>query len=114
MAVVEEGGRQASTYYEVIERLRRLQLRAVPAALRPHPSDPRAHGVESVTRWSAIASTEGRQRGQLPDGAPDPARQCLHAWSLSLKHPRTHEPMVFDAPIPHDIERLLRWFRRSQ
>jgi len=36
----------------------------------------------------------------LPEDAPDPERQCLHAWSLTLEHPRTRERMVFEAPLP--------------
>ena len=34
-------------------------------------------------------------------------RQALHALSLSLKHPVTGSPMVFQAPIPKDIEKLI-------
>ena len=34
-------------------------------------------------------------------------RQALHALSLSLKHPVTGSPMVFQAPIPKDIAKLI-------
>jgi len=34
-------------------------------------------------------------------------RQALHALSLSLKHPVTGSPMVFQAPVPKDIEKLI-------
>ena len=31
---------------------------------------------------------------------PPPARQMLHAWRLELRHPVTHEPCAFEAPLP--------------
>ncbi|MCR5413675.1 MAG: RluA family pseudouridine synthase [Kiritimatiellae bacterium] len=34
---------------------------------------------------------------------PPPARQMLHAWKLSLRHPATGEPLSFTAPIPADM-----------
>ena len=52
-----------------------------------------------------------RAHDELPAGAPDPGRQCLHAYRLRLRHPRTHEEMIFEAPIPDDMQRLLNWLR---
>lgn len=34
---------------------------------------------------------------------PAPARQMLHAWRLSLRHPTTGEQMEFVAPVPDDM-----------
>ena len=34
-------------------------------------------------------------------------RQALHAQRLSFEHPRSHEPVSFDAPLPEDFETLL-------
>ncbi len=33
--------------------------------------------------------------------------QCLHAYRLTLTHPRTGETMTFEAPLPHDFEKIL-------
>src|SRR6478672_6449155 len=30
-------------------------------------------------------------------------RQMLHAWKLGFTHPRTGEPMLFEAPFPADF-----------
>ena len=38
---------------------------------------------------------------------PAPARQLLHAWRLSLKHPVTREPFTFEAPVPDDFKPFL-------
>jgi 23S rRNA pseudouridine1911/1915/1917 synthase len=38
-------------------------------------------------------------------------RQALHAQSLTFTHPRTGAKMTFDAPLPEDMESLLRVLR---
>jgi 23S rRNA pseudouridine1911/1915/1917 synthase len=35
-------------------------------------------------------------------------RQALHAWRLGIAHPSTGRPMQFEAPVPDDMEGLLR------
>ena len=39
--------------------------------------------------------------------------QALHSYRLTLRHPRTGEEMVFTAPIPQDMQKLLNYFRQS-
>ena len=38
-------------------------------------------------------------------------RQALHATQLGLKHPRTGEEMMFEAPWPADFVELLETLR---
>ena len=38
-------------------------------------------------------------------------RQALHAFSLSFNHPVTKEPLVFEAPMPEDMQTLLNQLR---
>jgi len=40
-------------------------------------------------------------------------RQMLHAWRLTLRHPRTAERLVFTAPPPSDMDGLIALLRRS-
>jgi 23S rRNA pseudouridine1911/1915/1917 synthase len=35
------------------------------------------------------------------------ARQALHAWRVSMPHPVTRAPMMFEAPLPADMAALL-------
>ena len=35
------------------------------------------------------------------------SRQMLHAWKLGFTHPRTKEPLLFEAPIPADFRAAL-------
>ena len=55
-----------------------------------------------------------RQHDALPADAPVVRRQCLHAHRLSLRHPVTQEPLQFEAPLPADIDDLLRWLRHHR
>ncbi|MCM2333230.1 MAG: RluA family pseudouridine synthase [Anaeromyxobacteraceae bacterium] len=49
-------------------------------------------------RFTRRALTEDDHRAlRLP-------RQALHAWRLSLPHPRTGEPAAFEAPLPPDLQ----------
>ena len=40
-------------------------------------------------------------------------RQALHAAQLSFIHPQSNERMVFTAPLPQDLENLLKLFRAA-
>jgi 23S rRNA pseudouridine1911/1915/1917 synthase len=40
-------------------------------------------------------------------------RQALHAVRLALKHPDTGEQMEWEAPIPADMQELLRALRQD-
>lgn len=112
MMVVKEGGKEASTYYEVVERYGDLcHMRCLPRSGRTHQI--RVH-MASIGHplVSDRLYTAHRRVHRLPEGAPDPGRHALHAWALALRHPRTHEEVKFDAPIPDDINKLLRWLDR--
>ena len=56
----------------------------------------------SGTRWSATRSTAraSAERYGL-------TRQFLHAGRLAFDHPLTGEPLVFESPLPPDLERAL-------
>jgi 23S rRNA pseudouridine1911/1915/1917 synthase len=49
-------------------------------------------------------------------GKPVPAisRQALHARRVAFLHPITKEKVVFEAPLPQDLEGLLDWLRRER
>jgi 23S rRNA pseudouridine1911/1915/1917 synthase len=95
---------------------------------------PSAHGAPSETRYEVRASSPhgALVRCELVTGRThqirvhlsargwpivgDPvygrtderiARQALHAWRVSMPHPVTRAPMVFEAPLPDDMATLL-------
>jgi 23S rRNA pseudouridine1911/1915/1917 synthase len=109
----EEGGRPASTYYEVLERLPGgAHLLCRPRTGRTHQI--RVHlvavGLEVV--GDRVYRVPGR-RPELPEGAPRARRQLLHARRLELTHPATGERVTFEAPLPRDLQDLLGWWQAA-
>jgi 23S rRNA pseudouridine1911/1915/1917 synthase len=41
-------------------------------------------------------------------------RQALHAYSLRLDHPLTHQPLHLTAPLPDDMTRALEALRQHR
>ncbi|MDX2272948.1 MAG: RluA family pseudouridine synthase [Cyanobacteriota bacterium] len=108
MAVVEAGqGRQAITLWRVLERLgnytlmhfrlatgRTHQIRVHAAYLRcPIVGDP----VYTASKTSPVKLSG----------------QALHAWRLTFSHPVSQETITCQAPLPDEMERLLRQLRQS-
>ena len=106
MCVTEKNSREARTKFHVIERFKNSTL--VECELetgRTHQI--RVHmkfinhpvmGDEKYGKACRYMDTEG---------------QVLHAFRLSLIHPRTNEPMVFEAPLPAYFEELLTILRKE-
>ena len=115
MVVVEDGGREASTFYEVVERLAGATLFACrPRTGRTHQIRVHMTSIGHCLVGDRIYRSRNLGSSRLPEGAPDPARQCLHALHLEFTHPHSRERMKFHAPLAQDIERLIEWWRGSQ
>lgn len=119
MAVLPRGGRPAVTHYAVLEDFGFAQLCEVKLetgrthqirvhfAHHHHPvvgdplygDDRRAGGVHPLDLVAARAMVKGA------------ARQMLHARRLELIHPRSGEPMTFEADPPDDFQAVLRALR---
>jgi 23S rRNA pseudouridine1911/1915/1917 synthase len=115
MAVVGHGGKYALTRYRTMRAwqtsLALMECRLATGRthqIRVHFAE---HGHPIVgdpiylRRVPAAAKAiNSPLRGQLLDFP----RQALHAASLGFKHPRTHQPMHFEAALPADMQALLR------
>ena len=53
-------------------------------------------------------------KSPLPPGLADFSRQALHAARLNFVHPRTNAAMQFSAPMPADMQELLRVLRERR
>ncbi len=112
MTVVEEGGRQAETYYEVLERLHGFaHVLCRPKTGRTHQIRVHMTSIGHSLVGDRIYRSRARQHDTLPQGAPHPGRQCLHAHRLSFEHPATQERMCLEAPLPADMLALLHFLR---
>ena len=116
MAVVREG-RPARTLYEVEEAF------AGTSMVSCHPVTGRTHQirVHMAHVGHAIVGDPlyaGRQWRNLVDSRVQAAcrsfpRQALHARRIGFEHPVTKENVEFEAPLPPDLEELLRVLRES-
>jgi 23S rRNA pseudouridine1911/1915/1917 synthase len=115
MTVVEEGGRESSTYYEVVERFAGFtHFRCRPRTGRTHQIRVHMASIGHSLVGDRIYRSRRAQHDALPAGAPDPRRHCLHALRLSLQHPCTHESIEFEAGLPQDLQALLAWLRANR
>jgi 23S rRNA pseudouridine1911/1915/1917 synthase len=116
----EDDGKEACSYYEVIERFRGFTFcRIQPRTGRTHQI--RVHLASVGCPVLADKTYGGRDSLRLSDLAPglDPqadevliARQALHAGRLRFHHPRTGRMIEVEAPLPADFERTLAALRR--
>jgi 23S rRNA pseudouridine1911/1915/1917 synthase len=103
MAVVD-GGRAASTTFDVLEALRDASyLKVTLGSGRTHQI--RVH-LSAIGHPIVGDTTYGPMTGDPRIGRP-----ALHAHRLSLRHPGTGEAMEFTAPPPPDFVRLLDTLR---
>ena len=107
MAVNDDGGREARTSYEVLERLNSATL--VAALLhtgRTHQI--RVHFQHLGCPLVGDETYGNRQNQRLTELTRYTApRQMLHAFNLSFIHPRTGRAVSFEAPRPEDFNDAL-------
>lgn len=107
--------REAVTRFEVVERYGRAAL------VRVTPKTGRTHQIR--VHLAAIGSPvlcDGLYSGRTvidrsffggPAGPPLIERQALHAASLAIDHPATGARLLFEAPLPADMQRVLAVLR---
>ena len=117
-AIRPEIGKEAITFYEVLESFRGFSL------LRLTPKTGRTHQIRVHLSYIKHPIVADDMYGgklvypwQLADAEPaaqDPiiTRCALHASTLEFKHPTTGETMKFEAPLPADMQNLLDMLRK--
>lgn len=114
MAVVDGGGRESSTYYEVIERFDGFtHVLCRPKTGRTHQIRVHMTAIGHSLVADKVYRSRRRQHDALPDDAPNPGRQCLHALRLTVAHPLTQARLVIESPMANDMELLLAWLRHN-
>ncbi|MCL6477298.1 MAG: RluA family pseudouridine synthase [Peptococcaceae bacterium] len=101
MAVVDRGGKAAVTHYRVIERYHNLTY------LELRLETGRTHQIRVHMAWLG--------HPVVGDARYGPAKnrfglegQFLHAGLLGFVHPRSGEKMTFEAPLPGELEGVLK------
>ena len=125
MAVADEeddDGKDAVSYYEVIERFRGFSFcRIQPRTGRTHQI--RVHLASIGCPVLADKIYGGRDRLHLSDlvAGLDPAqdelllgRQALHAYRLRLRHPHRETILDLEAPLPPEFQKTLAALRQHR
>ena len=123
MKIDEKNGKEAITDYRVIEKFndyafveakphtgRTHQIRVHLSAIGlPILADP----LYSNSGWFFLSNIK---RNYKSSGEEKPllARTALHAFSLSFIHPATGEKILIDAPMPKDMETVLKILKKYQ
>jgi len=115
-----ETGKEAVTFYEVIEAFRGFSL------IHCKPRTGRTHQIRvhlSHLKHPIVADDMYGGKlvypWQLADAEPaveEPVidRCALHAWTLEFTHPTTEQRVKFEAPLPADMQHLLDLLRRHR
>ena len=113
MTTVENDGRHAVTHYQVLEIYNRFSLIQLTLETgRLHQI--RVH-LQHIGHPVAGDAIYGGEQRALNDADTLPIkhalihlkRQALHARTLQFEHPITHETLMFSAPKPSDMHRLI-------
>jgi 23S rRNA pseudouridine1911/1915/1917 synthase len=117
-AIRPEIGKEAITFYKVIESFRGFSL------LELTPKTGRTHQIRVHLSYIKHPIVGDDMYGgklvypwQLADEEPavqEPVinRVALHAWTLEFKHPTTKKLVKFEAPLPEDMQHLLDMLRK--
>ncbi len=115
-----ETGKEAVTFYEVIEAFRGFSL------IHCKPRTGRTHQIRvHLSHLNHPIVADEMYGGklvypwQLADAEPaveEPVinRCALHAWTLAFTHPTTGQRVKFEAPLPADMQHLLDLLRRHR
>ena len=117
-AVRPQSGKEAITFFEVIEPFRGYSL------LRMKPRTGRTHQIRVHLTYTKHPIVADDMYGgklvypwQLEDAEPEPqnpiiSRVALHAESIEFRHPATEQIVKFEAPLPDDMTKMLDMLRK--
>jgi 23S rRNA pseudouridine1911/1915/1917 synthase len=96
-------GAEAISDYKVVERLRGatlLEVRLVTGKRNQIRLQARLRGHTLVGERRYVFGPEATRPIDFP-------RQALHAWKLTVEHPKTGKAITFEAPLPEDMSNLI-------
>ena len=116
MAVVDDG-KPAITNFQVLRRFGHFSL------IKVQLETGRTHQIRvhmAYLQYPLLGDPLYGGRGQVPAAADAElvtairgfSRQALHAERLGFVHPRSREPVSFEAPLPDDFARMLEVLER--
>ncbi|WP_444887984.1 23S rRNA pseudouridine(1911/1915/1917) synthase RluD [Microbulbifer sp. JMSA008] len=119
MAVLDFGGKEAITHYQVQQRFRAHTLLRCKLEtgrthqIRVHMAHIR-HALVGDPLYGGRPKLPAEANRELVEALQGFPRQALHAAELALVHPRTGENMHWCAPMPTDMLQLLELLNRDR
>lgn len=104
-AVTEKNSKQAVTHFRVLERLGGYSL----VELKLETG--RTHQIRVHMKFIGYPLVGDPMYGRSKGVAMETEGQALHAAVLGFTHPRTGEELLFEAPLPGDMQELLARLR---
>lgn len=105
----EGEAREAVTHYEVLESFVEASLVSFELVTgRQHQLR-----VQAMTRQHPLFGERIYVGAQGASVRQASRRQALHAASLTLQHPVSRKPIVFEAPLPNDLRHVLGRLRKQ-
>jgi 23S rRNA pseudouridine1911/1915/1917 synthase len=114
---VQAGGKLAITHFQVARKFNHYSL------IKVQLETGRTHQIRvhlAHINYPLIGDSVYGGRARIPAGIDqalrpliqDFKRQALHAERLGFEHPRSHEMVSFEAPLPEDFETLLEALKK--
>jgi len=115
---VRAGGREAITHWETLETFAGADGKPVASLIACHLETGRTHQIRVHLAhlghpllgdevYGAGFKTKGSQLAPAAQVAlAELGRQALHAYLLTLEHPKSGEILSWEAPLPEDLSRL--------
>ncbi len=105
IVVQPSGGKNARTYYRVLQRFAKATL------LDVQPRTGRTHQIRVHMAHIGHPVLGDELYGMTTPGIE---RQAVHAFGLGVRHPRTREKLYFEAQLPEDMQRLLAFLESEK
>lgn len=103
MSVESRSGRPSITNWRVLRRYRGAGV----SELEIRPETGRTHQIRVHLAAAGLPLVGDRVYGRARGKEAVLGRPALHAAHLGFEHPRSHERMHFDAPLPEDLRTWL-------
>lgn len=115
MSVNVAAGREASTFWEVLERYDGFAyLRCRPRTGRTHQIRVHLTSEGHPLLGDRVYRTRASGGIALPEACPPVERQFLHAYALQFRHPASGEEMEFVVPLPEDMRAVRDYLREHR
>ena len=116
---VTESGKPAVTHYRVLERFRahtylKVQLETGRThQIRVHMAHIH-HPIVGDPSYATRLKLPAGCTQELKQALQNFKRQALHAFSLEIQHPVTQKNLKWEAPVPDDMQELLKLLREDK